>query len=277
MEWIATHRDRLVSLFGAYYPPDTVRAILRLIRPALRLTSAGTRPGPARPGSARPRFSPPGSARRSLRSGFSRAGGPPLLPPDTARPTWAGRPLDFLAVIDFAEMAGVLSLPELPATGAAYFYYAAEIPRPWGDDPAERDGWRVLSGTPAEAVPMAGGTSAAHAVPLAAEPLLSLPGPYEPSVRALDATWSGFLDVYEQLYEAWLRFAWAELPRHQLAGWPILVQRSLGEDQRLLLQLDSDERLGRCWGDPGTVYFHARAGDLSRGALDRCRLTLQAR
>jgi uncharacterized protein YwqG len=57
----------------------------------------------------------------------------------------------------------------------------------------------------------------------------------------------------------------------------VLVQRSLGEDQRLLLQLDSDERLGRCWGDPGTVYFHARAADLRSAALDGCRLTLQAR
>jgi uncharacterized protein YwqG len=114
-------------------------------------------------------------------------------------------------------------------------------------------------------------------LPLAAEPFLSLPGPYEPSLRMLDGTWNGFLDVYEQLYEAWLRFVWADLPRHQLAGWPVLIQRSLGEDQRLLLQLDSDERLGRRWGDPGTVYFHARAADLRSGALDRCRLTLQAR
>jgi hypothetical protein len=277
-----------MSLFGAYYPPDTVRAILGLIRPALRRTSAGTRPGPARPGPARPgpaqpELAQPGFAQPFLRTGFSRAGGPPLLPPDTTRPTWAGRPLDFLAVIDFAEMAGVLSLPELPAAGTAYFYYAAEIPRPWGDDPAQREGWRVLSCTPADAIPIEGGNgisagaAEAPAVPLSAEPFLSLPGPYEPSLRTLDATWSGFLDVYEQLYEAWLRFAWADLPRHQLAGWPVLVQRSLGEDQRLLLQLDSDERLGRCWGDPGTVYFHTRAADLSRGALDRCRLTLQAR
>jgi uncharacterized protein YwqG len=249
MTWSATHRDRLASLFGAYYPPDTVRAILELIRPALRLTGAGTR------------------------LEISRLGGPPMLSPGLTWPDWEGRPLDFLAVIDFAETASVLSLPELPATGRACFYYAAEIPRPWGDDPAERDGWRVLCGAGGP-VPQAGDRPA---LALAAEPFLSLPGPSEPSLRALDAAWNGFLDVYEQLYEAWLRFVWADGPRHQLAGWPVLVQRSLGEDQRLLLQLDSDERLGRCWGDPGTVYFHARAADLRSSALDHCRLTLQAR
>jgi uncharacterized protein YwqG len=251
MGWLVTHRERLGSLFGTYYPPDTARAILRLIRPALRLTVAGTPPG------------------------RSRLGGPPLLPPGLAWPCWAGRRLDLLAGIDFTETARVLRLPGLPGTGSACFYYAAEIPRPWGDDPAERDGWRVLSGPGA----LASGTGAGDrpALPLAAEPLLSLPGPYEPSLRELDATWPGFLDVYQQLYEAWLRFVWADLPRHQLAGWPVLVQRSLGEDQRLLLQLDSDERSGWCWGHPGTVYFHARAADLRSGALDRCRLTLQAR
>jgi hypothetical protein len=305
MEWIATHRDRLASFFGAYYPPDAVRAILRLLRPALRLTGAGTSSAPSLPGpsllgpslpgpslsgralrgSAPPEPSLSGSSRPGLswsepsRLRNSRLGGPPMLPLELSRPTWAGRPLDFLAVIDFAETAGVLRLPELPPTGTACFYYAAEIPRPWGDDPSERDGWRVLSGA---ARPVAAGGAGAEAseppvMPLSAEPFLSLPGPYEPPLRALDATWSGFLDFYEQLYEAWLRFAWADLPRHQLAGWPVLVQRSLGEDQRLLLQIDSDERLGRCWGDPGTVYFHARAADLSGGSLDRCRLTLQAR
>jgi hypothetical protein len=259
MKWFATHCDRLVSLFGAYYAPDTVRAILELIRPALRLTGAAT----------------------GLE--LSRLGGPPALPPDLTWPTWEGRPLDFLAAIDFGETAGVLTLPELPATGTACFYYAAEIPRPWGDDPAERDGWRVLRGDGGRVTGAVPGDrpvlplAAEPFLSLAAEPFLSLPGPYEPSLRRLDATWNGFLGVYEQLYEAWLRFVWAEAPRHQLAGWPVLVQRSLGEDQRLLLQLDSDERLGRCWGDPGTVYFHAPATDLRSGALDRCRLTLQAR
>jgi uncharacterized protein YwqG len=94
----------------------------------------------------------------------------------------------------------------------------------------------------------------------------------------------------------------------QVGGWPVVIQRPLGADcaraaagrpadghadghnghteevagaagreWRLLLQLDSDDRLGWFWGDTGRVYFSIRQRDAVRGALDRCWLTLQSR
>lgn len=271
MDWIVTQRQRLHSLFGVFFAPEVTAAILPLTRPALRLGGPGT---------------------------AVRLGGPPLLPPATPWPAWADRPLDFLAVVDFGELAGVLRLPDLPAEGRAAFYYASQTPRPWGEGLAERDGWRVLRGELAEAGPPPGVESVAPVL-LGAAPFLSLPAPQEPAIERLESSYSGVLPVYEQLYAAWQQHVWPDEPVHQVGGWPVLVQRALGPDclyastgrdldsidltddetaaaadeWRPVLQLDSDERLGWHWGDQGRIYFCARAS----APLDDAWLTLQSR
>jgi hypothetical protein len=303
MDWFATQCDQLRAMFGGFFASRVTDGIMALARPALRL-----------------------SARH--RAERSRLGGPPVLPAGASWPTWGARRLDFLGVIDFGELASVLWLPELPGTGAAAFYYVTEMPRPWGDDPGETDGWRVL---PDADVPA--GEATRPEVRLGAAPFVSLPSPHEPALWPIAADANGFAEVYPQLYESWASFAWGGEPRHQAGGWPMVVQRTLwrdcalaaaglpldsgdlatsaqtgppvlgasngtnaegtgdrvgnvvhdpantgsGEhDWRLLLQLDSDERLGWYWGETGFVYFSARAADVRAGALDRSWLILQA-
>ncbi|HEU5158355.1 MAG TPA: YwqG family protein [Streptosporangiaceae bacterium] len=223
----------------------------------------------------------------------SRLGGPPVLPPGTPWPTWGERTLDFVGVIDFDELASTMWLPELPGTGTVAFYYATDPPRPWGDDPAQTDGWRVL---PDAAVPA--GPATRPEVPLAAHPFVSLPSPHEPVLGPLGAAVAAFGETYPELYASWERFIWGYEPRHQTGGWPIVVQRALwrdcaaaaghaldsvaepgpvqAADWRLLLQLDADDRLGWRWGEPGFVYFSARGADVRSGALDRSWLIVQA-
>lgn len=274
MDNFVAQRQRLRVLFDVFLSPELTTVLLPLARPALRL---GTGDG-----------------------AHARLGGTPLLPPGEPWPTWEGRSLAFLGAIDFTGLARFGGIPGLPSSGNAAFYYTDEIPRPWGDKAAQRNGWRVFSGDLRETSPPPDAAIYPQAV-LSATPFLSLPSPQEAVARRMDTIYSGLLPVYEQLHAAWTRHTWPDdMPVHQLGGWPTLIQRPIGpdclyastgrtldsvkppsltpeeqravEEWRLLLQLDSDDRLGWYWGDPGRVYFCSRRDD----PLERAWLTLQA-
>ncbi|TDC45459.1 DUF1963 domain-containing protein [Actinomadura sp. KC345] len=274
MDHFAAQFERLRSLFAVFLPPETTAAVLALARPSLRLGTVGEVP--------------------------VHLGGPPMLPPGEPWPRWNGRPLDFLGAIDFSGFACFGEVPGLPSAGKAAFYYASETPRPWGDAAAQREGWRVFTGDLERAAPPAGASTYPQ-TRLHAAPFLSLPSPQEPAARRLEGACGGFLPVYEQLHAAWSQHAWlGDMPAHQLGGWPSLVQRPIGpdclyattgrplesldlpplsleeqravEEWRLLLQLDSDHRLGWYWGDPGRIYFCTRPSE----PLEETWLTLQA-
>ncbi|QFG25490.1 YwqG family protein [Actinomadura sp. WMMB 499] len=274
MDEFTAQRRRLRHLLEIFLAPEMLGAVLPLARPALRLTEGEGTPVDL--------------------------GGTPRLPAGVPWPEWGGRPLDFLGVIDFADLPASGAIPGVPATGSAAFYYASEVPRPWGDAAAQRDGWRVFTGALERASPPPGAvvfpSTRLHAVPF-----LSLPSPQEPTLRRLEMRYPGLLAVYWQLHAVWSRHLEPDgVPAHQLGGWPALVQRpiepdclyastgrpleSLGspvlsheearaaEDWRLLLQLDSDRRLGWYWGDPGRVYFCGRRD----APLEDAWLTVQA-
>ncbi|MGP4027990.1 DUF1963 domain-containing protein [Actinomadura sp. 3N407] len=274
MEHFAAHYRRLRSLLAVFLTPEIIAALLPLTRPALRLGPGGDVP--------------------------VHLGGAPMLPPGEPWPRWDGRPLDFLGAIDFADLARFGEIAGVPSSGKAAFYYASETPRPWGDAATQRDGWRIFTGDLRGAGPPPGALTYPR-TRLHATPFLSLPSQQEPAVRRLEAAYTGFLSVYEQLHAAWSQHSWPDdMPAHQLGGWPALVQRPIGpdclyastgrpldspgppplspdeqravEEWRLLLQLDSDRRLGWYWGDPGRVYFCARPTD----PLEQTWLTLQA-
>lgn len=271
MDYFIAHFRRLRVLLDAFLDPEITAVLLPMARPALRLGTGDGVP--------------------------VRLGGAPLLPPDEPWPEWNGRPLGYLGSIDFSGFACFGEIPGLPASTTA-FYYATDTPRPWGDEAAQRDGWRLFTGNLQTATPK---TSPYPETTLAASPYLSLPSPQEPAVQRVETIYSGILPVYAQLHAAWTRHMWPEnAPLHQVGGWPALVQRPVGpdclyastgrpldspkaptltpeeqrtaEEWRLLLQLDSDPRLGWYWGDPGRVYFCNRENT----PLEETWLTLQA-
>ncbi|MQY02999.1 DUF1963 domain-containing protein [Actinomadura macrotermitis] len=269
MEHFEVQRQRLRSLFGVFLSAEAAEELLPLARPALRLGADG--------------------------AAGVRLGGRPMLPVDEPWPEWEGRPLDFLGSVDFAALSEMTAIPRLPHKGVAAFYYATATPRPWGDDPAQRDGWRLFIGDLSEADPPAGSVAFPEC-PLGAEPFLSMPSPRDPVLQTLENAYSGFLAVYEQLHAAWVQHVWpGGAPMHQLGGWPVLVQGAIGLNRvslsgaeagpvpndgrgsaenswNLLIQLDSDQRLDWFWGDPGRLYFCGREGD----PVEQGWLTLQA-
>ncbi|QKG26043.1 DUF1963 domain-containing protein [Actinomadura verrucosospora] len=273
MDDFDAQRRRLGSFLGLLFTPEIISVLLSLVRPAVRLGAGGGAP--------------------------VRLGGAPLLPAAAAWPVWRGRPLDFLGAVDFTELAAFGPIPGLPRTGRAAFYYASETPRPWGDASGQRDGWRVFTGDLRPVQPPPGALSYPP-TELSAAPFLSLPSPQEPVMQRLERLNRGFLAEYEQLHAVWSRHVTPDVPAHQLGGWPDLVQRPIGPDclyastgrpletldapdlspddtaaaadWRLLLQLDSDHRLGWYWGDPGRVYFCSRRSD----PLEQAWLTVQA-
>jgi hypothetical protein len=259
----------LRSLFGIFFTPEITRALLHLVRPALRLGGDG--------------------------DATVRLGGRPLLPPGESWPTWRDRPLDYLGAVDFARMPCVAGLP---SKGTYAFYYVNDLPRPWGDDPAQRGAWRLFGGELHE-VETPPDVPSLPECPLRAAAFLSLPSPQEPIMSRLERSYVGVLPVYEELYVAWRQHVWPDNAAvHQIGGWPVIVQRpvaldchyaSTGRDMdtaplsrgevaavadqwRLLLQLDSDQRLGWHWGDPGRIYFCTRQDQ----PLETAWLTLQA-
>lgn len=277
MDHFDAQRQRLRSLFGVFFAPEVLGALLSLARPALRLGGEGGVP--------------------------VRFGGTPLLPPGEPWPVWDGRPLAFLGAVDFAKLTAALGpVPGLPGGGSAAFYYANGAARPWGDDPSQRDGWRVFAGDLSEVEAPPDAVACPQCL-VGAAPFLSLPSPQELAIQRLEQDYPGTLAVYEQLYVSWAQHAWPDdTPVHQLGGWPALVRRPVGTDclyassgrpidlpegglgelpeeelaeaerWRLLLQLDSDARLGWHWGDPGRVYFCTHQDQ----PLERTWLTVQS-
>ncbi|WP_067828241.1 DUF1963 domain-containing protein [Actinomadura kijaniata] len=237
MDHFHTQRQRLHSLFGVFFSPEVTAALLELARPALALGAEG--------------------------EATVRLGGAPVLPVGEEWPVVAGRPLDFLGAVDFGEIAALGAVPWLPDKGVAAFYGGA--------------GCRVFAGEMREAE-RPEGASAYPSCPLGAKPFLSVPSPQEPALRRLEAAYSGCLPLYEQLHAAWAQHAWPDdAPMHQIGGWPVLTRDPEGPQAtesgwRLLLQLDSDNRLGWDWGGSGRVYFCVQ----ENAPVDSACLTAQA-
>lgn len=235
-----------------------------------------------------------------------RLGGSPRLPASTAWPDRKGRPLSFIAELDLAALRAVGGPDWLPASGVLHLFFDVEE-EPWGFDPADHDGWKVLmtDGVAAAARPLPPGLSSDRVfapVALAGRSALTYPTtervPLPPDVGA----------VFD--FEAVAAFMDAELgdgPRHQVGGFPGPIQGDGMEleaqlasngiymggpdsysderiaalepgaaDWRLLLQIDSDAAAGFMWGDTGTLYVWVREQDARAGDFSRVWMILQS-
>jgi hypothetical protein len=236
---------------------------------------------------------------RQVPKGASWVGGTPRVPPGFAWPYSEGRPLDFVAQFNLAEVTATGAAVGLPKAGHLYFFYD---PLSLGDSPP--------------AFVFHSSVAAEKLVPVASPD--DLP---EDEVRpvsqvefsaALHLNW--FLDDSEKPLtkkEKDLRKEYEEYrgggPDHRFGGYnAMLYEMASGlESQHLdmedaigwegtpldeidddlevseafnkyamsnwsvLLQLDSDEGAGITWGDGGSILFVIRNDQLNRGDFSR--------
>jgi hypothetical protein len=196
-------------------------------------------------------------------------GGLPPLPAEVDWPLYGTEPMVLLAQLDCVALAAVAGAEwTLPATGTLLFFhdeaFAAPVPR----DGVGDDGCRALhvpAGAPVRPAPP--GTPTIPALPLAAEPVLSMPSMGAPQLyqRFRDNP-PDALDVFNEAKEL------VERPRHRVLGW--------SDDDffdapgfRPVLQLEAEA--GTAWGECVNVSFWAPEEDLAAGRLDRVRRVLE--
>jgi uncharacterized protein YwqG len=240
------------------------------------------------------------------RPAVCRLGGSPRLPASTAWPDRKGRPLSFIAELDLAALRAVGGPDWLPASGFLHLFFDTGE-EPWGFDPADHDGWKILltDGVAAGTHPHPPGLSRDQVfqpVLLAGRSALTYPTTerltLSPEVgRAFDfETVQAFMDA-----------DLGDGPRHQVGGFPSPIQSDGMEleaqlasngvymggpdsysderiaalepgaaDWRLLLQIDSDDAAGIMWGDTGTLYVWVREQDARMGDFSRVWMIVQS-
>jgi uncharacterized protein YwqG len=230
-------------------------------------------------------------------------GGEAALEPNQPWPTWDGKPLSLLAVLDLHAFQGYDCDLDLPGSGRVNLFYDVDQ-QPWGFDPAHGGGWRVILADPKVAADRAGPIGATRFSRIGLEPTQTLTMPSWDE-EALEGIFRLDFDAMDDLSEALIEASEVSEPRHQVGGWPWLQQGSLwrefqfasngvyvgdpsgyegpraselrlGVDEwKLLAQIDSDDDAGWMWGDAGTLYFGIRNADLANSALDRAWMVLQ--
>lgn len=221
-----------------------------------------------------------------------------MLPRQSPWPTWQGRGVEAVAVLDLTRLPRLPGLP-LPHAGWLTFFYDAAEQSAWGFDPTQRDAWRVVHCVDGEPRSAPDGTETFPEVALAAVEELTAPDLLEDALEGLrQSERDGLFDFGDALPPV-------SEPAHRIGGWPDLVQNSVwlgaqlasngipvgspegyrdprvpglasgAADWRLLLQIDSDDDAAMMWGDAGRLYFLIREDDLASSVFDRCWFELQ--
>jgi uncharacterized protein YwqG len=241
----------------------------------------------------------------SLPIGVSKVGGLPDLPPDLVWPEFRRLPQSFIAQIRLAEVKPYDVEGALPPTGMLWFFYDAKQ-EAYGDEPQDCGAWQVLfregdlvnlQRTPAPAKLPDEGCFKACSVRFASEVTLS----QVPRLEIANYDWSDEeLEKYEDLV-AQLTPPDQRAFCHRLLGNPDLVQddmrlqcqlvshgvtdaddlaaRELKEgtmDWRLLLQVDTDERIGMRWSSAGMLYYWITSTNLQARHFATAWLVMQA-
>ncbi|AFC32830.1 hypothetical protein PM3016_6189 [Paenibacillus mucilaginosus 3016] len=267
-------------------------AISRLIYPSHRLLLHGT-------------------VENSMPPGASKIGGCPDLPPDLEWPTWRGYPQSFIAQLNLADLPPI---SPLPAAGVLYFFYAAQAMygvRGFYEDPRTcsvfylgADRIPSLQRRPHPETLDAGSTL--YASRIEARPTLCVPSADSAYLESLGLGWDSNSEDYDTYWEIFLPQL-EDRPSgiiHRLLGHPDQIQADMqmecemlrrgwtwedigrpdqrqnllpsAADWRLLLQIDSDERMtGMTWGDAGKIYFWIREEDLASLHFDGVTCIMQ--
>lgn len=239
--------------------------------------------------------------------GASRIGGVPDLPPGFTWPEWKDLPQSFIAQIRLNDIHQYDTNGVLPQTGMLWFFYDAQQ-ETYGADPSDLGGWRVIfmdgddfthvQRTPAPAKLPASSQFKACSISFVSEITL----PQYPQLDVPDFDWTDEEQKkYETLLSTFPNPADHAALHNRLLGNPDTIQDDMRQecqlashgvtdindpraaelskgapDWQLLLQIDTDERIGMRWGDSGMIYYWITAADLQAHRFDHTWLVLQS-
>lgn len=234
----------------------------------------------------------------------SKLSGAPDLPIGAAWPSSAqtSKPLAFIAQINLRDVASIGCDLPIPHEGHLLFFYDEEE-QPWGFDPRQAGGWRVMFVGANAAISRQQGNAN-----------------HSPRVRLLRLSPSENLPPWEWLREKIANESWYDRDvffeaiekvelygayNHQFGGWANPIQgpmelecamassgisaggpegyqdprvsglRLRADAWKLLLQIASDDEIGWMWGDCGMLYFHCREEDVAEGQFEHAWTILQ--
>lgn len=235
-----------------------------------------------------------------------RLGGYPRLAAAADWPDREGRPLSFIAELDLVALRAAGGPDWLPASGALHLFFDVED-EPWGFDPADRDGWKIImtgvaSPQPLPRPPGLSGDRVFAPVALAGRAALTYP-----TTERLDLPPDVSRTFEFEPVQDFMDSGLGDGPRHQVGGYPSPIQGDGMElevqlasngiyvggpdgysdervaaleagagDWRLLLQIDSDDAAGIMWSDSGTLYVWVREQDARLGDFSRVWIVLQS-
>lgn len=227
--------------------------------------------------------------------GATRIGGLPDLPRNFSWPMHNGRPCEFIAQLNFAEIAPHDFTGTLPTSGILFvFYDGLEYEDPIGTP--DQTGAEVLhfytgplhTLQPAQAFPSAlEFWQRYNPCSVTYHPDWMLPAYFAYASVELEKTVFAYTR-YSQIPPALERFRkvvgelepYADSEKHHMFGYcePILqddplyeLPNGLGDDAEewlLLLQISSDQNTGMLWGDTSTLYYMIRKPDLIQHNFD---------
>ncbi len=243
-----------------------------------------------------------------IKIGDSKLGGFPDLPNNTDWPKLKETPLSFIAQLKLADFKIHDSENLLPESGILYFFYDNKE-QPWGFNPSDRGSWKVMyyNGeiTSLKRTSPPSTLSDEHVFTpcsIKTSPETTIPpyGSYVFDELGLsDEERDQYFELTFSIDEE------GEEPIHKLLGYPNPVQSDMqlecqlvsnglycgdetgfedpkrkelekgATEWRLLLQVDSDDKMGMMWGDCGRIYYWIKKDDLRNLQFDRTWLILQ--
>ena len=247
---------------------------------------------------------------KEIQVGISKLGGCPDLPPGIKWPVWGDLPLSFIGQLDLSEVSKLDVEGILPQTGMLFFFYDADQ-RTWGFDPNDKGSWQVFYANVEKSalirIPFPRElTSESHFQewPVEFSQEFTLP-PWESTIMDEFQLSDEEEDLYIELLEEVSELTDRSGTVHRLLGYPDQIQCDMqlecqlvsnglycgdssgygdirsdelqkgAKEWRLLLQIDSEESIGMCWGDVGKLYFWIKESDLREKDFSNVWMALQ--
>ncbi|GHO82032.1 YwqG family protein [Dictyobacter formicarum] len=244
-------------------------------------------------------------AEAKLKVAISKLGGVPDLPAGQKWPMWKDAPQSFVGQIRLEETAPYDTNHRLPQQGMLWFFYDSRQ-ETYGENPQDAGGWSVFYSSdiqqlqPAK-VPEALAEQArfkTSTISFASTLMMA----QQPQLEIAGLAWNNDDQAkYDAVYARFMSKASTTQPHHQMLGYPETLQDDMrlqcqmmtngitdiddprvaeltksANEWQLLLQVDSDERIGMNWPGAGMLYYWIKLADLQAQKFDSTWLVAQS-